>query len=314
MRTTNPYAGLVLSLAVLSGLCHAAWAAQASQNGRLDSLDSLEQTSVEARVNVQIGKELEPSYPQLSTLLSGDPSQQQGPRTQANILRTLKQILNEHRTGKPEQRAELLLAADRLAGHVFLEDRNSASVVHERQRLAADGLEFRYLELGGGWFYMHNLLWRVWKDYGKTEWREWAFVLLLEKGWDTSWVCKNGADQARPVIRQGEQFLAARPSSPRRLEVTFLVAQAFETWWSIGLLPDCKNSEEPGCAEERSEQVNPSKFWDGASLARKKAIAYYKLVLRLVPGGPEGVDARARLPLLKSATDTRQRRFFCVHD
>jgi hypothetical protein len=314
MRPAKRYVRFALSLMVLGGLCHAAEGVAAGQATNVNDLDSAQQRSVEARVDARIVKELGASYPDLANFLTGDPANQQGWGMQEKMLAALEQLLKACQTGPRERRAEFLLAADRLAGHLFAEVGNSPEEARERQRIAADGLEFRYVELGGGWYYMHNLLWRVWKDYGQTDWGEWAFVLLLESGWDTSQVCRNGNDQVRPVIRHGEGFLAARPRSARRLEVMFLVAQAYETWWSVGLLPECKTGKGPGCEQEENEEVDPSSFRLGASTARGKAIAYYKRVLRLAPASPEGQDARRRLPLLESGKNTNQRRFYCVYD
>ena len=314
MWMSKEYVRLALSVIVLWGLCVSSEALAAGQQTNLDSLDSAERMSVEATVDAQIGKELGASYRELPNLLSEEAANQQGPGIQKKMLTTLEKLSKANQTGSPERRAEKLLAADRLAVHLFADGGNSPEEARERQRLTADGFEFKYLELGGGWFYMRSLLWRVWKEYGETNWGEWAFVLLLEDGWDTSQVCRNGNDQVHAVIRRGEDFLAQRPRSPRRLEVMFLVAQAYESWWSIGLLPDCRTGQKPGCKVEEAEEVNPSKFHEDAATAREKAIAYYERVLRLAPESPEGQDARRRLPLLESRKDTHQRRFYCVYD
>jgi hypothetical protein len=314
MRPANRYVRSALSMIVLIGLCPAAEGVAAGQTMSINDLDSAEQRSVEARGDARIAKELGASYPDLPNFLAEDPANQQRLGMQEKMLTTVEQLLKASRTGSPERRSGLLLAADRLASHLFTGAGHSPEEARERQRIAAHGLEFKYVELGGGWYYLHNLLWRVWKEYGQTDWGEWAFVLLLESGWDTSLVCRNGNDQVRPVIFHGEEFLAERPRSAHRLEVMFLVAQAYETWWSIGLLPECRTGKEPGCEQEENEEVDPSSFRDGASRARGKAIAYYKRVLRLAPESPEGQDARNRLPLLESGKDTDQRRFYCVYD
>lgn len=314
MRLGSKRVRFALLMTILWGLSLGSGTVRAGQAPDLNSLDTAEQRSVEITVDGLISKEIGTSYPGLADLLARDPSEQQGREIQKRILTTSERLLKASRTGSPEHRAELLLAADRLADHLLMEGRTPVSDSRERLRLVAYGLEFRYLELGGGWFYMHNLLWRVWEDYSKTDWGEWAFVLLLENGWDTSGACRNGSDQVHPVIRQGEEFLAGRPDSPRRIEVMFLVAQAYESWWSISLLPKCKSGKEAGCDEEGAEEVNPSEFRDRGAMAREKAIVLYRRVLRFGPESSEGQDARDRLPLLESGKDTHQRRFYCVYD
>jgi hypothetical protein len=100
----------------------------------------------------------------------------------------------------------------------------------------------------------------------------------------------------------GSAFLARHPASPARADIEFMVAQAYETWWS---LPQ---------ASPEDDYVEPARYQAGAATAREKAIALYKDVLRLAPSGPEATYARPVLPRLALGFDTGQRRFFCVED
>ena len=125
---------------------------------------------------------------------------------------------------------------------------------------------------------------------------------LLGLGWDTSVACRKGSDQFRAVIRQGEAFRARRPASPARADVEFLVAQSYETWWSLSQ------------ASPEDEYAQPARYQAGALTARQKAIALYNGVLQLIPGSPEATYARRVLPRLALGFATNQRRFFCVYD
>jgi hypothetical protein len=87
--------------------------------------------------------------------------------------------------------------------------------------------------------------------------------------------------------------------------VVFLVAQAYETWWSLSLVP-----------EENREEGDPSPeaYRAGAAAAREKAIGYYSEIVAANPDGVEANCSRKPLALLKANEDTRQRRFYCYCD
>lgn len=100
--------------------------------------------------------------------------------------------------------------------------------------------------------------------------------------------CIPGQETYQEVITSGERFLAEHPKGRRRLEAAFLVAQAYETQWSL--------SQASG---------------EGAEGARQAAIRYYGEVMAAKSDEPKALYARRRLPRLKLGIDTNQRRFFC---
>jgi len=114
--------------------------------------------------------------------------------------------------------------------------------------------------------------------------------------------CRKGSDQFREVIRQGEAFRVRRPASPVRVDVEFLVAQSYETWWSLSQ------------ASPEDAYAQSARYQAGALTARQKAIALYNDVLKLIPDSPEATYARRVLPRLALGFATNQRRFFCVYD
>lgn len=159
-------------------------------------------------------------------------------------------------------------------------------------------------ELGGGLYYSDILLWRIWKEYPQTTWGEQVFVLLLERGWDTSGVCEKGGDQTQGVIRQGEAFLQERPASPYRNEVTFLVAEAYASWWSLGVRGD----------SAMADYVDPKQYEKGAEEARTKAIRYFEKVLQEAPEAELDEYTREVLPHLREKHVLNDPKFFCVYD
>jgi len=210
-------------------------------------------------------------------------------------------LLISSQTAPAERRPLLLLAADRVARRLD-EWLGKPPGNHHLEKLAGYGLQYQWLELGGGWAYRHDLLGRIWRDYPASRWAEAAFALLLNQGWDTDKTCGNGSDQFRLVIRHGEPFLTQRPRSPQRAEVLFAVAQAYETWWSLS-------------RSSVTDYVNPAEYQQGADRARHRAIAYYEELLQLAErGGYEARHTRLQLPRLKLGINTGQTRFHCVYD
>jgi hypothetical protein len=205
-------------------------------------------------------------------------------------------------TGAPERRARLLLAGDRLAGRLLVTERESSGWEAERRSFAGYGLVFEWDELGGAWHYNHDLLWRVWREFSRTAWGEPAFLLLLSRGWDTQSACQNGSDQFRAVITNGEQFLRDHPQTSLQPRILLLLAQAYETSWSLSL------------AGDNDDYVNRRNYQAGAAVAHEKAIGLFEELLRLRNGGDPAAYARLALPRLKLGIDTAQRRFFCIYD
>lgn len=256
-------------------------------------------SQVDQKLMAMLGAE----YPELSQILKSD-----YPLPDPKIVRQLLDRLLEAANGAPpEKKPPLLLAADAVAGRLALPSLvpPSPELQRELDGLAAQGLTFTWVELDGGWFYQNNLLWRLWRDFPTSEEGEDAFVLLLRQGWDKAPCCKTGLDSFRTVIDNGEDFLSNRTKTPHRRDVAFLLAQAYETWWSLSLV-----------SEENREEGDPSPaaYRAGAAAAREKAIAYYSEIVATAPDGAEANCSRKPLSLLRENQDTHQRRFYCYCD
>jgi hypothetical protein len=251
-------------------------------------------TPLDRRMMQDLGKE----FPGFNTLLSEEPGEERRPLQR----QTLQQLLTAASAAPAARKAELLLAADRVASLLPDMQRGDQSIYQRTQTIAGFQLHERYSELGGAWAYQHDLLRQVWRDYKNTEWGDAAFLLLERMGWDSSGMCESGSDQFREVIAHGEEFLANHPASPHRLEVILAVGQAYETWWSLSR------------AGPNTDYVEPEKYRQGAEASRAQAIRIYEEVAALAPASLEAVSARRELPRLKLSLDTVQRRYFCVYD
>jgi hypothetical protein len=251
-------------------------------------------------LDAQLAKQLGAEFPAAAALLA---MPERLVEEQAALLPPLIALLNAARGTGGERHAMLLLAADRLTGRLRDGRLGSRSLDVRRQRLGAYGLHFEWAELGGGWMYTHDLLWRAWQEHPETAWGQQAFVRLLSRGWNTRVGCGDGSDQFRQVIARGEEFLRARPRTSDRAQIVLFLAQSYETWWSLSR-----------ASAEREHLPDLDVYQPGAAPAREKAIGYYNELVELPATSDEGAYARLALPRLKLDIDTGQRRFFCQYD
>jgi hypothetical protein len=255
--------------------------------------------SREALLNAQLADGIRAEFPEAALLMG---SLLQVSPDQTALRSAVLQLLDAPSASSPDRRALLLMAADRLADSVLETERQSPRWDEQRQRFANRGLHFEWAELDGGWIYPHDVLLRVWSEYGSTAWGEQAFLELLSRGWTTHVACQDGSDEFRAVIEHGESFLRERPNTPVRSQVVLLIAQAYETWWSLSL------------ASSNDDYADRRMYQDGAMPARLKAIENYDELLQRRDAADLQVYARLALPRLRIGVDTNQRRFFCVYD
>ncbi len=269
-----------------------------------DVLDEFHQNIAKGLV-IELGS----SFPDLNKALSDESDS--GTANSPMLRRTTLQLLEAAGTASSDKKPALLLAADLAASHLWCDviraspEQPKASCPDLEADLAKHGLVLHYDELGGGFYYRRDLLWRVWENYSDSPTGEQAFVLLLESGWDTSGTCDKGGDQTREVIRRGEEFLQKHPASPHRAAVTYLVAEAYASWWSLSKL---------GSNSGLADYVDPKQFQDGADTARLKAIEYFEKIPALAPGTKLDKHTQVAVESLRNKEVLKDPRFFCVYD
>ena len=226
------------------------------------------------------------------------------PRAVGESLTDLAMLLRESDRAARPRRALYLLAADAVANRLSVRVEDPAAL---RRLLSGYGAKVGGQIHQGGWDYRRDVLWRVWREFPETEGGELAFVELTRHGWDTPTGegCPANPDLFREVIRRGEEFLATHPQTDFRKEVTYLLAVANESWWSIAHAPPDDQIVAGSPYPRRAENAR------GGDAARQRAIDYYQEVVRLAPASPEAAAAQRRLPRLGLGLDTGQRRFFC---
>jgi len=253
-------------------------------------------------VRQRLAERLKPDFADVSATIQNDSASE----ASAGYDRVIR-LLQLAKAASAERRPDLLLAADVFAERLDLSDKYppTPDVQTKIDELAGYRLTFRWSEMGADYHYDHELLWSLWKDHPETAAGEDAFLLLLNSGWDTGARCAKGTDAFRSVIREADQFLSARPNSQRRLEVQFLAAQAYETWWSLSRSPEGKDQEAVAA---------PEQYQQGAEAARLKAIAYYEEVQSKAAGSAAAKCAARSVEPLKQAKPTQDLRFFCYCD
>jgi len=200
-----------------------------------------------------LSQELAPTYPQLPDL-----NREPGNRIEQDYRDSVFRFLDFSEKTPEAQQPAMLLAADLMLQALWCPSEQGARCDQLRNQFSEHQLTLANSQLGGGWYYQHDLLWRVWQRFGSTKWGEQAFILLLDLGWDTSGMCAKGSDQFRDVIRQGESFLQQHPNSEYRPFVIHLVGQAYATRWTL--------SNEPTAA--MADYVDPKPYKEGAEQAR----------------------------------------------
>jgi hypothetical protein len=101
------------------------------------------------------------------------------------------------------------------------------------------------------------------------------------------------------VIREGQGWLP-KHDSPLSARVILAVAEAYETWWSLGQAP-----------KDEDDMVDAEEHRPGAREARGWAIAWYERLFRQKPDTTESHDALGSYIRLLENIDTGSRRFFC---
>lgn len=226
-----------------------------------------------------------------------------------DVMPLLGGLLARAATAPRDRAAPLLLAADRVAAHLAfrftpeprrrLGRRDAARL----DSLRALGIGLSFNLLAGGWDYDHALLVRLWREFPDTEWGHVAYLHLLERSLWSGVSCPGPTtDLFHQVIERGEAYLAQRPGSAYRALVSFWLAQAYETWWSLGSARNDQYVSDPGI------------YAEGMEGSRRAAMMLYGTVAEIAPDGALARYAADRRRALADRADTGQRRFYCIYD
>ena len=248
------------------------------------------------RLNLVLVPEVAPVLPKIGTLLGVEDTRSLDPGTLRSHIEILHRLLE---TAPEERKPVYLLAIDRLAEQLAFHLRAPPDTT--RQTVTSAKLRYEYSHLGSCWVYTHDLLRRVWAEYPETRWGRQAFLLLQASGWDFGCCCPKDPALFPRVIQRGEEYLAKHPKTEYRAELEFMLAAAYETWWSLALAPP--------------DDVYVTKSYSaGAAQARQKAITHYEAVVAIAAEARMTLYAKRHLPNLKVGADTNQRWYYCIYD
>jgi hypothetical protein len=228
-------------------------------------------------------------------------------------LPALLEILAQAGSASPGRNALLFTAADslvvRLGGELVTRTHGaggemvmeSPETVEVHRRLKPYGVHY----LGIGKYsevleYDRSLLVKAWTGYQATVWGQRALLELQRLSCARFGEACGGPNCFLEVIRLGERFLAENPDTPLRLEQTFHLALAHETWWSLSQATE----DSPSSGSVKMDEVS-------GEAARLRAIALYEEVERLARGSRQARLGQIALPRLRLRIDTGQRAFFC---
>ena len=250
----------------------------------------------------RLAEELGTTFPKLPPLLLEELPYPREESENEDLQTTLQSLLERAATAPSERRPALLLAADRLAGRWDVAKPPTEGVGEIRRQFGPYQLYYAWNHLGNNWVYGGDLRRRVLRDFPDTEWGEFAFILFMSVGWDDTIGCGKGSDQFREIIKRGEEFLTRHPHTSLKVDIAFMLAQAYETWWSASQ------------ASIQDSYVDRFRYHKGSAAALQKAITYYEKILKDAPESCEAGYAGWHLPRLKLGLDTGQRRFYCIYD
>jgi hypothetical protein len=218
---------------------------------------------------------------------------------QPNVRRTAVALLDAvAKAGTLDERAKLSLAAAFVLGSLHVTEDPPFKDRPELAPLVARGVHLTESPYDAGIWYYDNQLWTsIIEKYGMTRWGQLAFVERLEGGWSDD--C---GDNYRDVIVQGDRWLRAHPQSEFVLRVTFAVAQANESWWTLSQTPEDKDDE---------DMITASEHQEGSAAALARAIQLYERILRVAPDSYEAFFALRSLIRLKTGVYTGGTHFYC---
>ncbi len=268
--------------------------------------EELSPLDTEASIDLALEQWLKAKYPDLSEwlgrrferkpdgTLSPDPEK---------AFQILLQFLKSRKEAPKNIQPAILMACDRLTARLANSFEESSTIWPRwKAELEAYGLRFAPNHLGDCWDYDHSLLHILRKEFPENPWAEEAFLCLMRNGFQTWATCSDGPDSFRLVITKGEEFLRQNPSPEHRLEALFMLAQAYETWWSLSK------------ASDTDDYVRRARYTEGAEDARIEAVRVYRQVKESAPDSRYARIAGRKLPRLRMRLDTNQRRFFCIYD
>jgi len=196
-----------------------------------------------------------------------------------------------------------LLFKDYIAEYIFLKINYTRKLTLEQKEwFQKNKISFVYSPLGDCYHYTHNLLFDLKINFPDSHWGQLAFLKLMFVGFDPSHICAEGSEQWSKVLTEGKTFLDKYSNSPFVVDVLFLMGEAEETVFTLGLT---RNDE---------VYVDWTKYIDKNEESRVNALKYYHQVLKMPSGKKYENRLKYILPRLKTGVSTGNKRYYCIYD
>ena len=216
---------------------------------------------------------------------------------------------------EPAKRAAALLVADRI---VRMEEEDDNLEPPESERPSGEGqtsakrpkstaqleleklgARFAYEPGSERYFYELNWLQQAHELDPKGRAGDLAFLLLMEKGFNTSPGCEKGQDLFREVINRGADFLREKHGPDIEARVHFLVADAYRDIAALA------------AGQHGDTYADAAKYKPEEADARTKATAEYRAGLALDDKSDASLVAKEHLRSLEAGEAPHDTRFFC---
>jgi hypothetical protein len=199
-----------------------------------------------------------------------------------------------------------LLFRNYLVRYLFIRGLENEISPEQREWLESRGIEYSDFDLGNVRHYEETFLQKLIDKYPDSSWGQFAFLEMLERGFDTSGMCRGGQNQWKRVLSEGAVFLEKYPGSEFVPDIRFYMGQAEETLFTLGTIKDNPFMESSGLSWEQ--------YADQSEYARKKAIGYYDEVLRSSQKSVYENYLKYVLPRLRAGFATGCHYYFCFYD
>jgi hypothetical protein len=233
----------------------------------------------------------------------------------AEISARLRPWVEALQTLEPAKRAAALLIADRI---VVMEEEDSnleppnsekppAESKPSENRPKSDaqlqleriGAQFSYDSTSERNLYVLNWLRQAYDLDPNGRAGELAFLLLMQRGFNTSPGCENGGELFRQVLRRGTEYLRQRRSTDVEARVHFMMGDAYRD--IVALAAGQHGDTYADSAAYKPEEAN----------ARTKAVAEYRAGLVLDDKSDTSRIAKDRLRSLQAGEAPHDTTFYC---
>jgi hypothetical protein len=262
------------------------------------------------------GEALSQRFDAFAALAAGEAASPSEPAREPpgeDVVRAVARLLRKAKDWPAARRAAALVACDRVIAigeHTGILAQASAIPARSKSgtpgkpanvlRLEKLGAKFDYSDRAGKWFYALTFAERAREADPDGRAGGLAYLVMAERGFETSPTCQHGPEQFRRVIGEATPLLAGKPDPDIAQRVHFLVGDAYATIVALADAP-------------HNDFFDPAKYAHDAASAREDAIRQYGMVLSISHDGALASAAWDKAWRLMAGLPPLSIRFYCVY-